>query len=122
MLDLFTNLGIVAGTILALGAILKPLYMMVRRVEQVHTKVMVDLPAWQANVDKGLKELYPNSGSSIHDKVTNTNKGINSANREIANVKRMLQDHLADTGSHNVRQIRASFQLDTNPTSDPDNS
>lgn len=111
MLEIFTNLGIVAGTILALGAILKPLYMMVRRVEQVHNKVMVDLPVWQEHVDKGLKQLYPNSGSSIHDKVTN-------CNTDILAVKRMLQDHLNDTGAHNVRQIRARIQLDTLPTDD----
>lgn len=111
MLDLFTNLGIVAGAILALGAVLKPLYMMVRRVEQVHTKVMVDLPAWQEHVDRGLKELYPNSGSSIHDKVTNTNREVNS-------LKRLVQDHLNDTAAHNVRQIRARIQLDTQPTDD----
>lgn len=106
MLDLFTNLGIIAGAILAFGAVLKPLYLMVRRVEQVHNKVMVELPVWQEHVDKGLKELYPNSGSSIHDKVTNTNKEVN-------NVKRMLQDHLADTGSHNLREIRTRIQIDT---------
>lgn len=111
MLELFTNLGIVAGSILALGAILKPLYMMVRRVEQVHTKVMVELPVWQDNVDRGLKQLYPNSGTSIHDKVTNTN-------REVNNLKRLVQDHLNDSGSHNVRQIRARIQLDTIPTDD----
>lgn len=106
MLDLFTNLGIVAGAILALFAVLKPLYLMVRRVEQVHTKVMVELPKWQDNVDAGLKQLYPNSGSSIHDKVTNTNSQVN-------NVRRMLQDHLADTGAHNVREIRTRIQIDT---------
>lgn len=113
MLEIFTNLGIVAGTILALGAILKPLYMMVRRVEQVHTKVMVELPVWQEHVDTGLKQLYPNSGSSIHDKVT-------SCNTEILGVKQMLQDHLNDTGAHNVRQIRARISLDTHPTDDTD--
>ena len=109
MLELFTNLGIVAGAILALGAVLKPLYMMVRRVEQVHNKVMVDLPAWQEHVDRGLKELYPNSGSSIHDKVTGTNKDVTA-------LKKLVQDHLNDTGAHNVRQIRARIQLDTQPT------
>lgn len=105
MLEIFTNLGIVAGTILALGAILKPLYMMVRRVEQIHTKVIVELPTWQEHVDKHIKELYPNSGSSIKDQVGNTN-------REVARVKQMLQEHLNDTGAHSVRQIRASIQLD----------
>lgn len=115
MLELFTNLGIVAGTILALGAILKPLYMMVRRVEQVHTKVMVDLPAWQEHVDTGLKQLYPNSGSSIHDKVTHTNQ-------EVTRLKNLLQDHINDTGAHSVRQIRARIQLDTQPTDDDSES
>ena len=112
MLEIFTNLGIVAGTILALGAILKPLYMMVRRVEQVHTKVMVDLPVWQEHVDKGLKQLYPNSGSSIHDKVTSTND-------ELLRVKHMLREHLNDTGAHSVRQIRASIHLDAQTSDDP---
>lgn len=111
MLDFFTNLGIIAGALLAFAAVLKPLYMMVRRVEQVHNKVMVDLPAWQEHVDRGLKELYPNSGSSIHDKVTNTNKEVN-------NLKSLVQDHLNDTAAHNVRQIRARIQLDTQPTDD----
>jgi hypothetical protein len=69
---------------------------------------MVDLPAWQEHVDRGLKELYPNSGSSIHDKVTNTN-------RDISQVKTLLEDHLRDTGAHNVRQIRARIELDTQP-------
>ncbi len=111
MLEIFTNLGIVAGTILALGAILKPLYMMVRRVEQVHTKVMVDLPVWQEHVDKGLKQLYPNSGSSIHDKVTKTND-------DLVRVKQMLQEHLNDTGSHAVRQIHTSISVDTHLVND----
>lgn len=115
MLEIFTNLGIVAGAILALGAVLKPLYMMVRRVEQVHAKVMVELPVWQEHVDRGLKELYPNSGSSIHDKVTNTNRKVNG-------LEQLVRDHINDTGSHNVRQIRARIQLDTMPSDDDANA
>jgi hypothetical protein len=111
MLDFFTNLGIVAGALLALAAVLKPLYMMVRRVEQVHTKVMVELPEWQQKVDTGLKQLYPNSGSSIHDKVTCTNDDVQA-------LKRLVQDHISDTGAHNVRQIRARIDLNTQPTDD----
>jgi hypothetical protein len=77
----------------------------------VHTKVMVELPVWQEHVDNGLKQLYPNSGSSIHDKVTHTNQ-------EVRSVKGLIQEHLADTGAHNVRQIRASIRLDTHPGDD----
>lgn len=113
MLEIFTNLGIIAGALLALGAVLKPLYMMVRRVEQVHNKVMVELPVWQEQVDRGLKELYPNSGSSIHDKVTSTN-------RKVIELERAVRDHVGDTGSHNVRQIRASIRLDSVPVDDDD--
>jgi hypothetical protein len=111
MLHLFTNLGIVAGAILALGAVLKPLYMMVRRIDQVHNKVVNELPVWQDHVDRHIKELYPNSGSSIKDQVVNTGKDVRA-------LKRLVQDHIADTGSHNVRQIRARIQLDTQPTDD----
>jgi len=111
MLEIFTNLGIVAGAILALGAVLKPLYMMVRRVEQVHTKVVVELPVWQEHVDKHIKELYPNSGSSIKDQVGNTS-------RDVARLKQLVQEHINDTGAHSVRQIRARIQLDSLPTDD----
>jgi hypothetical protein len=109
MLELFTNLGIVAGSILALAAILKPLYLMVRRVEQVRTKVVKELPVWQEHVDKHIKELYPNSGTSIKDQVSATN-------REMASLKRLIQEHIQDTGAHSVRQIRARIQLDTHST------
>lgn len=111
MLELFTNLGIVAGSILALAAILKPLYLMVRRVEQVHHKVVVELPVWQEHVDKHIKELYPNSGSSIKDQVGATN-------RDVARLKNLVQEHLNDTGAHSVRQIRARIQLDTQAGND----
>lgn len=111
MLEIFTNLGIVAGTILALGAILKPLYMMVRRVEQVHNKVVVELPIWQEHVDKHIKELYPNSGSSIKDQVGNTNGKVND-------LEELVRDHINDTGAHSVRQIRARIHLDTHVDGD----
>lgn len=111
MLEIFTNLGIIAGAILALGAVLKPLYMMVRRVEQVHNKVVNELPIWQEHVDRHIKELYPNSGSSIKDQVGSTSK-------DVARLKQLVQEHLNDTGAHSVRQIRARIQLDSLPTAD----
>jgi hypothetical protein len=109
MLDLFTNLGIIAGTILALGAILKPLYMMVRRVEQVHNKVVVELPVWQQHVDRHIKELYPNSGSSIKDQVKQTSDDMQS-------LKNLVQTHLNDTGAHSIRpetQVTLNLTQDT---------
>lgn len=106
MLDLFTNLGIVAGTLLALGAILKPLYMMVRRVEQVHNKVMVELPVWQEKVDKDLKQLYPNGGKSIHDQVGKCNVSIES-------VRVMLENHLVDTQAHGIPQLGTVVNVNT---------
>jgi hypothetical protein len=114
MLELLTNVGIVAGAILALGAVLKPLYLTVRRIEQINTEVSVKLPAWQEHVDKHLKELYPNSGKSIKDQVKGTHD-------EVQEIKRMLEEHLTDTGAHNIRQIRAHFHLDTQPTNTDEN-
>lgn len=97
MLDLLTNLGIVAGGIIALGVIwskfLKPLYKFGRRVEDIHDYILVELPAWQKKVDVGLTQLYPNHGTSIHDKVMGTNKTLED-------VQRMLLEHLNDGSVH----------------------
>ena len=97
MIDLLTNIGIIAGAILGLGVIwtsgIKPIYRFSRRMEAMHDYILVDLPAWQNEVDKGLKQLYPNSGSSIHDKVMHTNTSVEE-------VRTMLEEHLNDRDMH----------------------
>lgn len=77
---IFIWLGIVAGGLLSLGVIwtkgLRPAWRFLRRIEAVHTLIIDDLPVfmentveWQANADTVLKQLQPNSGSSMFDRV-----------------------------------------------------
>lgn len=103
MLDLFVNLGIIAAGIAGLGIIwsqgVKPLYRFFRKLDQVHDYITVDLPKWQDKIDRNMEQLYPNHGTSIHDKVTRTDVTINQ-------IKDMLEGHLADTGSHNFQGLR----------------
>lgn len=99
MIELLTNVGIVAGAILGLGVIwtqgIKPIYRFLRRMEDMHDYILVELPEWQKKVDMGLKQLYPNGGSTILDKVNQTNVSIEE-------VKRMLEDHITDRDLHNT--------------------
>jgi hypothetical protein len=80
MPDVFAWLIAVSGALVALGVIwtkgVRPLWRFLRRVENVHTLIIEDLPAfmqntveWQANADNVLKQLQPNSGSSMFDRV-----------------------------------------------------
>lgn len=104
MIELLTNIGIVAGAILGLGIIwtsgIRPIFRAARKLGDVHDYIMVDLPAWQKEVDKGLKQLYPNSGSSIHDKVMCTNAKVEETGRSLDQVKAMLEEHLNDRDMH----------------------
>lgn len=124
MIQLLTNIGIVAGAIVGLGVIwaqgLKPIYRFSRRMEAMHDYIMVDLPQWQQKVDVGLKQLLPNGGSTILDKV-------NETNRSVADVKRMLEEHLHDrdmhnnTGSHPIVNVHMGTELERyyNPENRP---
>lgn len=104
MIELLTNIGIVAGAILGLGVIwtsgIRPIFRAARKLGDVHDYIMVDLPAWQKEVDKGLKQLYPNSGSSIHDKVMCTNEKVAETGRKLEEVRHMLEEHLNDRDMH----------------------
>lgn len=104
MIELMTNIGIVAGAILGLGIIwtsgIRPIFRAARKLGDVHDYITVDLPAWQKEVDKGLKQLYPNSGSSIHDKVMCTNSKVEETARSLDAVKAMLEEHLNDRDMH----------------------
>lgn len=111
MIELLTNIGIVAGAILGLGVIwtsgIRPIFRAARKLGDVHDYITVDLPAWQKEVDKGLKQLYPNSGSSIHDKVMCTNTKVEETGRKVEETSRsldavraMLEEHLNDRDMH----------------------
>ena len=104
MIELLTNIGIIAGAILGLGVIwtqgVKPVYRAARKMGEVHDYILVELPTWQKKVDDGLKQLYPNSGSSIHDKVTCTNDKVEETGRKLEEVRAMLESHLNDRDMH----------------------
>lgn len=104
MIELLTNIGIIAGALLGLGVIwskgVKPLYRAARRMGEVHNYILVELPTWQKSVDTSLKQLYPNSGSSIHDKVTQTNRRVEETGIQIEEVRIMLENHLNDRDMH----------------------
>jgi hypothetical protein len=101
MIELFTDLAIVAGGLAALGFIwtqgVKRLYRAIRRMEDVHDYILVELPAWQKTVDNSMKELSPNSGSSIHDK-------INCTKNTVEDVRELLIAHLGDLTAHNTSE------------------
>lgn len=97
MIELLTNIGIVAGALLGLSVIwtqgIRPVYRAAKKMGEVHNYILVDLPEWQKKVDIGLKQLYPNGGSTILDKVNNTS-------RSVEEVKQMLEEHLHDRDMH----------------------
>ena len=110
MLELMTNIGIIAGGLLGLGIIwtkaIRPLFRGARKIGEIHDYITVDLPAWQTKVDTGLKQLLPNGGSTILDKVDETNNSV----RE---VKKMLEDHLKDKNAHGVSPVEINISADS---------
>ncbi|WP_330242004.1 hypothetical protein [Streptomyces sp. NBC_00525] len=95
--EVFLWLGVVAGGLVSLGVIwtkgVRPLWRFLRRVEAVHELIIDELPAfmrdtreWQAAKDPVLKQLQPNSGSSMFDRVMRTEE--------------LLQDHVSNKAIH----------------------
>ena len=121
MIEVLPILGLVAGAILGLGIIwtsgIKPVWRFFRRMEAMHDYIIVELPAWQKEVDKGLKQLYPNSGSSIHDKVMCTNEKVAETGRKLEEVRTMLEEHLNDRDMHRIGPQRI---VNVNMTPDRD--
>lgn len=122
MIHILTLIGLIAGAILGLGIIwtkgIKPIYRVLRKMEQVHD-IILEFPEWKARVDTGLEQLYPNHGSSIHDKVMATNSAVTNLAQNVNALKGLVESHvddqtihrgitvnnqIVDTGSH--RQVR----------------
>lgn len=116
MIDVLTNIGIIAGAVLGLGVIwtsgIKPVYRFLRRMEDMHDYILTDLPAWQKEVNVGLKQLYPNSGSSIHDKVMCTNEKVTETGAELAEVRSMFEAHIND---FNLHSSNTGIEIVVNP-------
>ncbi len=101
-------LGAIAGALIALGVIwtqgLRPLYRFLRRIEDVHRLIVEDLPPfmantteWQAGADVLLKQLKPNSGSSMFDRVARIERVVQS--------QPQMQVNITDSGVHPVTTV-----------------
>lgn len=73
--DVVTYLGLVAGGIISLGVIwnkvVKPFFLMLKKIDNMYERVEA-LPEWCATVDESLKQLHPNGGKSLKDRVNQT--------------------------------------------------
>lgn len=103
------TLGIVAGALVATGVIVKTLinvYKFVRGLDDA-SKIIKDFPEWQAKVNLAMKELHPNSGSSLKDQVTaltekacETNDKVDTLGNSLDEIRGMLQSHVEDDQLH----------------------
>lgn len=80
-MDLLIWFGGGAAALLALGALARGLWRINRRIV-----VIVD----------AVRELTPNGGRSIKDTVTRTEQKVDETTRELCELKRRLDEHLAD--------------------------
>lgn len=77
--------GIVTSAALLWVKIVKPTIKFIKRSSEL-ADVVQQLPEWQNSVDEALKELRPNHGGSIKDKITY--------------IKATLEHHISDEASH----------------------
>lgn len=71
-LSIAATLGIIAAALVALGVIARALinvYKFFRSLDDA-SNIISEFPAWQTKVNLAMKELHPNSGSSLKDQVT----------------------------------------------------
>lgn len=110
------TLGIVAGALVATGVIVKTLinvYKFIRGLDDA-SKIIKDLPEWQSKVNLAMKELHPNSGSSLKDQVTalnthvallnakacETGDKVDTMGNSLSEIRDMLQSHVEDDQLH----------------------
>jgi hypothetical protein len=92
--ELATNLAVIAGVIISLGVIWKkgivPVFQTLKKLDQMYERVD-SLPEWCQSVDESLKQLHPNGGKSLKDRVEDTH--------------RMMVAHMADGHDHDNREV-----------------
>lgn len=115
-MSVVTLLGVIAATIVAVTVIGKALfatYRFVRRIDDAND-IVKDLPQWQAKVNLAIKELHPNSGSSLKDQVTGIigkqvdietkvdclTGTVDTLGNSLTEIHDMLQSHVADDQLH----------------------
>jgi hypothetical protein len=84
-------LGYIAGGLISIGVIwtkgFLPLVRFIKRMDAVYDRVE-QLPEWCSSVDESLKQLSPNGGKSLKDRVDQTHA--------------MMLEHIKDGHSHTV--------------------
>lgn len=84
---LLTSLaGIVTSIALLWVKVIKPTLRFIKRSSEI-ADVVQNLPEWQSSVDEVLRELKPNHGGSMKDKITY--------------IKAVLEKHIEDEKLHN---------------------
>lgn len=96
VIDICIWLAAFAGGLTALGVIwtkgVRPLYRFFRRVEEVHSLITDDLPVFIDSTNSVLKQLQPNSGSSMFDRVART--------------EQLIMRHINNSEAHSARSTR----------------
>lgn len=84
--------GIVTSIALLWTKVVKPFFRFCRRIGKV-ADVVQELPEWCASVDEVLRELQPNHGGTIRDKV-------HAARTDIAAIRTLVEHHMTDSELH----------------------
>lgn len=123
------TLGIIAGALVALTVILKTLFTVYRFFRSLDdaSKIIKDFPEWQAKVNTAMKELHPNSGSSLKDQITEIDRKLNDQQTKILDVTNAIIETnakieqtntkvdsigaTADTLGNSLEEIRQLLQL-----------
>lgn len=87
-LSLAATLGIVAGALIALGVIFKTLFNIYKVFRQLDdaSQIIKEFPEWQGKVNAAMKELRPNSGTSLKDQITEIDRKLNDQQGKILDV------------------------------------
>lgn len=108
-MSIVTILAVIAATIAALTVIGKALFSIYRFVRKIDdtNDIIQELPAWQTKVNLAIKELHPNSGSSLKDQVTAINQKacemdekVDTLNNNLDELREIMQTHVADDHLH----------------------
>ena len=93
-MEVVAFLGYIAGALISIGVIwtkgVLPLVRFIKRMDAVYDQVE-QLPEWCASVDESLKQLHPNGGRSLKDRVEQTH--------------RMMVEHLSDGHDHTTPRV-----------------
>ena len=94
MTTALTILGAIAGGLISLGIIwskgIMPVARFLKKIDNMYDRIE-QLPEWCASVDESLKQLHPNGGKSLKDRVVQTHD--------------MMTQHMADGHEHSRSDV-----------------